>query len=74
MKNQLQERLQQLRSEYEAGQKMLVDLESKQMSLRETLLRISGAMQVLEELLGEDPEQVEDGDRTSATTESVDIP
>jgi hypothetical protein len=40
-----------LKSEFEAGQRMLADLESRQAQLRETLLRISGAVQVLEELL-----------------------
>lgn len=51
MKEQLQQRLQSLRSEFEAGQKMLADLESQQVKVRETLLRISGAIQVLEEEL-----------------------
>jgi len=40
-----------LKSEYEAGQRMLADLESRQAQLRETLLRISGAVQVPEEML-----------------------
>ncbi|MEB3360459.1 MAG: hypothetical protein VKK04_27290 [Synechococcales bacterium] len=51
MKTQLQQRLQTLKAEYEAGQKVLANLESQKASLRETLLRISGAMQVLEEEL-----------------------
>ena len=56
MKDQLQRRLDDLKAEYEAGQKMLADLEIKQATLRETLLRIAGAVQVLEEELGrEDP-------------------
>ncbi|NEO69750.1 hypothetical protein [Moorena sp. SIO3H5] len=53
MKEKLEQRLQSLKSEYEAGQKMLAELEAKQANLRETLLRISGAIQVLEETLGE---------------------
>lgn len=36
---------------------MLGDLEAKQANLRETLLRISGAIQVLEEVLSETPEE-----------------
>ena len=52
MQQQLTQRLQQLKSEYEAGEKMLAELEQKQRALRETLLRISGAIQVLEEELG----------------------
>ncbi|MBE9009098.1 hypothetical protein IQ250_02640 [Pseudanabaenaceae cyanobacterium LEGE 13415] len=59
MRDQLQQRLQALKTEYTSGQQMLADLEAKQVSLRETLLRISGAMQVLQELLDEEPEIVE---------------
>ena len=51
MRKQLQQRLIALRTEYESGQKMLASLEIKQATLRETLLRISGAIQVLEEEL-----------------------
>jgi chromosome segregation ATPase len=51
MKQQLEQRLKELRSEFESGQKALADLEVKQMNLRNTLLRISGAIQVLEEEL-----------------------
>ncbi len=51
MKEQLEQRLQSLKSEFEAGQKMLAELEAKQANLRDTLLRISGAIQVLEEEL-----------------------
>jgi hypothetical protein len=51
MKQQLTQRLNALKTEYEAGQKMLADLETQQANLRNTLLRISGAIQVLEEEL-----------------------
>jgi hypothetical protein len=53
MRKELQQRLQSLKSEYEAGQKMMAELEAKQANLRDTLLRISGAIQVLEEALSE---------------------
>jgi chromosome segregation ATPase len=53
MKNQLQKRLQSLQFEYEAGQKLFAEYEAKQRNLRETLLRISGAIQVLEEVIAE---------------------
>lgn len=51
MENQVQSRLDQLKAEYAAGQKVLVELEAKQSDLKATLLRISGAIQVLEEIL-----------------------
>lgn len=50
MKQQLEQRLKELRDQFEAGQNMLADLEGKQANLRDTMLRISGAIQVLEEL------------------------
>lgn len=51
MQNLIEQRLNELRAEFESGQKMLADLESQQANLRNTLLRISGAIQVLEELI-----------------------
>ena len=51
MREQLEQRLQQLKAEFEAGQKMLAELEARQANLRETLLRISGAIRVIEEEL-----------------------
>ena len=57
MRTQLEQRLQALHAEYTAGQKMLAELEAKQLHLRETLLRISGAIQVLEEELSKSAHQ-----------------
>ena len=51
MREQLERRLQQLKTEYESGQKVLAELENKQANVRETLLRIAGAIQVIEEEL-----------------------
>jgi hypothetical protein len=51
MREQLHERLDALKAEYETGGKMLADLEARQAELKQTMLRISGAIQVLEELL-----------------------
>ncbi len=56
MRTQLEARLSTLKEEYEAGQKMLAELEAKRAQLTQTLLRIEGAMQVLQELR----EQVEE--------------
>ena len=55
MRDQMAQRLEELKHEYEAGQKMLADLEQKKMNLEQTMLRISGAIQVLEEMLAADP-------------------
>lgn len=57
MKEQIKERIQQLKAEYESGQKMLADLETQESNLRTTMLRISGAIQVLEELLAKAEEE-----------------
>lgn len=51
MKDSVQSRLKQLQSEYEAGQKMLAELDARRQNLTTTLLRIEGAMQVLRELI-----------------------
>jgi septal ring factor EnvC (AmiA/AmiB activator) len=54
MAQQLEQRLKELRAEYESGQKTLAELENKQMNLRSTLLRISSAIKVLEEELAKE--------------------
>ena len=51
MREQIERRLEELRREYEAGTKLLSELETKQANVRATLTRISGAIQVLEEEL-----------------------
>ena len=53
MKETIAPRISELKDEFEAGQKLLVELESRQNGLREQLLRISGAIQVLEEMMAE---------------------
>ncbi len=54
MTRKLQERLERLKNEYASGQTVLAELEAKQSQVKQTLLRISGAIQVLEELMGEE--------------------
>lgn len=54
MRDRLEQRLQQLKAEFERGQQMLAKLEREQAGLRESLLRIGGAIQVLEEELGQE--------------------
>jgi prefoldin subunit 5 len=53
MKDRIEARLAELRTEFEAGQRMLAELEEKRERLRESMLRIAGAIQVLEEMAGE---------------------
>jgi predicted nuclease with TOPRIM domain len=52
VREKLEQRLTALRAEYDSGQRALAELEHKQVTLRDTVLRISGAIQVLEEELG----------------------
>ena len=51
MTEPLEERLRALESEFEAGKKMLAEVEAREASLKATLLRISGAIQVLREFV-----------------------
>ena len=50
MHDQVQVRLEALRKEMEAGQQRMHDLERQLAQVRDTMLRISGAIQVLEEI------------------------
>lgn len=58
------ERLQQLRSEYAAGETQLAQLDRHRDGVRDQLLRIEGAIRVLEEQLAEASELA--ADRSSA--------
>lgn len=51
MREQLQTRLSELKREFSTGQTQLQELERQENNLRGTLLRISGAIQVIEEML-----------------------
>ena len=55
MKDHIVKRLEQLRAEYRKGQERLVELERETSSVNGSMLRISGAIQILEELLEQDP-------------------
>ena len=52
LRTQMTERLEKLRAEFARGQENLSQLEAEAAQLRQTILRISGAIQVLEEELG----------------------
>jgi predicted nuclease with TOPRIM domain len=59
MREQIQIRLEELKKEFEIGQTRLQETDRQQSLLRETLLRISGAIQVLEETLASRKDQQE---------------
>ena len=65
MKQQLEQRLKELRVEYAAGQKVHVELENKQAELRKTLFRIDSSIQVLEAELSK--ETIMEKDRLKKT-------
>jgi uncharacterized coiled-coil protein SlyX len=60
MKEQIEQRLLELKNEFTVGQKTLADLEARAANLRETLLRISGAIQVLQEELAKSHPETSD--------------
>jgi chromosome segregation ATPase len=62
--NRLQARLDELKSEFELGQKKLTEMEAQVANMRSTLLRISGAIQVLEEEIARASQA--DGDQPAA--------
>jgi uncharacterized coiled-coil protein SlyX len=52
VRERLEQRLQELKTEFGKGEQTLQELEEQVATVRQTLLRISGAIQVLEEELG----------------------
>jgi hypothetical protein len=54
MRDALEQRRTELAAELESGQRMLADLDARRVELQQTLLRISGALQVVTELLDAD--------------------
>lgn len=65
MQDQITSRLEELKQEYSRGQTRLQELEIQMAALRETMLRISGAIQVLEELSAAEGDGGESGGSTS---------
>ena len=58
MTEQIQQRIEQLRHELQSGQRLLSELDARRADVRDSLLRVSGAIQALEELAIEpDPGQ-----------------
>jgi hypothetical protein len=64
VQDQITARLAELREDFQKGQTQLAELELQQARLRETLLRIAGAIQVLEEML---PPEATEEDPAAAT-------
>lgn len=77
MQEQVRQRLAELRSELESGQRMLAELDARRAELQQTLLRIAGAAQVLEELLsgaGEAPGAPSSGVPSAGGVPPGDVP
>ena len=63
----MEERLQRLRQELEKGQQEMARLDLRRQELRDTLLRISGAIQVIEELLAQEDSRRPEGELAATT-------
>lgn len=59
MKEQLEARMNELKSELESGRQMMQVLDEKRSNLGYAMTRISGAIQVLEELAAGEEESVQ---------------
>jgi len=51
MKEQIKARINELKTELDSGKKVMEELEVKRTNITYTLLRINGAIQILEELV-----------------------
>jgi uncharacterized coiled-coil protein SlyX len=56
LRAQLEQRLAALREELAVGRRLLDDLQTRQAEVQDTMLRITGAIQVLEEELASAPD------------------
>lgn len=62
----IERRLDELRQEYDRGTTVAADMDAQYRSIREQLLRIAGAIRVLEELAAhDDPHATTDADPSS---------
>lgn len=57
MRNYLEKRLETLVSEHNNGQTALKNLDAQRVQLQETMLRITGAIQVVQEALKDGPQE-----------------
>lgn len=72
MQVQMQERLADLKQDFEKGEHQLHSLVQQETALRESLLRVSGAIRVLEELLTADQEDTGNGEAPGVTQARTD--
>jgi hypothetical protein len=56
LRAQLERRVSELHEELAAGRRILADLQARQGEVQDTMLRVAGAIQVLEEELATAPE------------------
>lgn len=74
MREQLERRLEALKKEFNTGRARATELEQQQATLQQTLLRISGAIQVLEEeLKAESQAAARNNGTTSGDIAQVDL-
>ena len=71
MREHLLRRFEELKKEYETGQARLRELESETAYVRETMLRISGAIQVIQEMLEQEKPQEKAEGRASEAGPTV---
>jgi len=75
MKEHMAARLAELKSEYKNGEAQLRALTEQETLLRETLLRISGAIQVIEELAAADRSSLDGaGEEPTSDAEVLAVP
>jgi len=68
MKEQLEQRLADLKTQFECGQKVLGEMETQVLNLRNTLMRLSGAIEVLEEELAKAASTARNGEEPTASS------
>ena len=71
MYEQINQRLEELHHQFEQGNVKLMRMEKETTELKETLLRIQGAIQVLEEFSGRENRQDPPDDFTGKTDEII---
>jgi hypothetical protein len=71
MNKNVEERLKELRTELENGQTMLAGLNEQRAATTASVLRISGAIQVLEELIAADAAALQQEQKSSSSERTM---